>query len=61
MHGRAVHVDRIKTRVESGYGFSALNSDIINCFQRLLSISTCAATARLSHAARARPVSAHGV
>jgi hypothetical protein len=45
-HGKAVQVDGIKPRVESAYGFSALNWNIINCFQRLLSVSTCAATTR---------------
>jgi len=42
-HGRAVQVDGINTRVESACGFSARNYNIINCFQTLLSISTCAA------------------
>jgi hypothetical protein len=42
--GRAVQVDSINTSVESAYGFSACNWSIINCFQRLLSVSTCAAT-----------------
>ena len=45
--GGAVQVDSIKTRVESACDFSALNWNIINCFQVLLLISTCAATARV--------------
>jgi hypothetical protein len=44
--GRAVQDDSIKTRVGSAYKLSARNYNIINCFQRLLSSSTCAATNR---------------
>jgi hypothetical protein len=44
--GRAVQVDSINTRVESVYGFSGRNWNVINCFQRWLSISTCAVTQR---------------
>ena len=41
-----MQVDSIKTRVESAYGFSACIYDMKNRFQRLLSISTFAATPR---------------
>jgi hypothetical protein len=44
--GRAVHVDSIKTHVESAYGFSAWNYHVMIRFQTLLSNLTCAATAR---------------
>ena len=37
---RVVQVDSFKTRVVSAHGFSALNYDIMNCFQTLLSNST---------------------
>jgi len=41
-----MQVDVIKSGVESAYAFNAINYDIINCFQRMLSVSTCAATPR---------------
>jgi len=45
-HGRAVHVDTIKTHVESASGFSASSYNMMNSFQTLLSISTCATAPR---------------
>jgi len=41
-----MQVDPIKPFVESAYGFSDWNYNMINRFQALLSISTCAATWR---------------
>jgi len=46
LRGRVEQVDSIKTRVESACGFSACTYNITHCFQTLLSISTCATTAR---------------
>jgi hypothetical protein len=42
--GMAVQVDPIKPRVETAYFFSASSFNLMNRFQTLLSISTCAAT-----------------
>ena len=53
--GRAVQLDSIKIPVESAPGFSAFNSNVMNRFQTLLSISTCAATIRRAGAVRRVP------
>jgi hypothetical protein len=41
-----VQVDSFKTRVERAHGIRDRNYYIKNCFQTLLSVSTCAATPR---------------
>ena len=41
-----MQLDSIKTRVESARGFSSWDYNDINCFQRLLSVSTWAPTSR---------------
>jgi hypothetical protein len=43
--GGAVQDDSMKPRVESAYGFSTRSCNMMDRFQTLLSISTCAATA----------------
>jgi len=43
--GRAVQVDSFKTHLESAYESALWEYNVMNCFQRLLLISTCAATA----------------
>jgi hypothetical protein len=52
-YGRALQVDSIKTRAESACGANASNYNIIYCFQRLLSISSCASILRYAPVPRA--------
>ena len=52
--GRAAQVDSIDTRVESAYDISTSIYNIMDCFQRLHSIPSCAATAWAPRVVRRR-------